>query len=53
MKSIQIIKAELTKYQVMEGDLLITEGGDWDKVGRTAIWKGGIDNGCDLNFMTA
>lgn len=35
---------ELAKYRVREGDLLITEGGDWDKVGRTAIWYGGIEN---------
>jgi len=26
----------------MSGDLLITEGGDWDKVGRTAIWRNQI-----------
>jgi type I restriction enzyme, S subunit len=35
----------------MEGDLLITEGGDWDKVGRTAIWKGGIDNCLHQNHV--
>lgn len=51
LKSIQITKAELTKYQVLEGDLLITEGGDWDKVGRTAIWKGGIDNCLHQNHV--
>ncbi|MCD2450282.1 restriction endonuclease subunit S [Methylicorpusculum oleiharenae] len=51
LKTIQITKAELTKYQVLEGDLLITEGGDWDKVGRTAIWKGGIDNCLHQNHV--
>lgn len=45
LKTIQIAKDELEKYKVATGDLLITEGGDWDKVGRTAIWPGGID-GC-------
>lgn len=40
--SIEIAADELTKYQVHEGDLLITEGEDWDKVGRTAIWRGGV-----------
>ncbi|WP_256484871.1 restriction endonuclease subunit S [Endozoicomonas sp. 4G] len=30
---------ERDKYQVKARDLLITEGGDWDKVGRTAIWS--------------
>ncbi len=27
---------------LMDGDLLITEGGDWDKVGRTCIWRSEI-----------
>lgn len=39
MKDIVIDEAELPRYQLAEGDLLITEGGDWDKVGRTAIWR--------------
>lgn len=42
LKSIEISADELAKYQVHEGDLLITEGGDWDKVGRTAIWRGDV-----------
>jgi len=40
MKEIEIPKEELEKFTVLERDLLITEGGDWDKVGRTAIWRG-------------
>jgi type I restriction enzyme S subunit len=44
LKTIQIGKEELNKYLVKEGDLLITEGGDSDKVGRTAIWPGGVDS---------
>jgi type I restriction enzyme S subunit len=42
LKTIEIAADELEKYAVHEGDLLITEGGDWDKVGRTAIWRGGV-----------
>lgn len=42
IKEIEIPLDEVDKYQLMEGDLLITEGGDWDKVGRTAIWQGQI-----------
>lgn len=38
IKSVEIPVDEVEKYQVLTGDLLITEGGDWDKVGRTAIW---------------
>ncbi|WP_371322457.1 restriction endonuclease subunit S [Dechloromonas sp. ZY10] len=51
LKTIQIGKEELDKYLVQEGDLLITEGGDWDKVGRTAIWRGGIDNCLHQNHV--
>lgn len=38
IKSVELPVDEVEKYQVLKGDLLITEGGDWDKVGRTAIW---------------
>lgn len=51
LKTIQIGKEELNKYLVQEGDLLITEGGDWDKVGRTAIWRGGVDNCLHQNHV--
>lgn len=51
LKTIQIGTEELEKYLVKEGDLLITEGGDWDKVGRTAIWRGGIDNCVHQNHV--
>ncbi|EKS6335333.1 restriction endonuclease subunit S [Enterobacter hormaechei] len=38
IKSIEIPVEEKDKYHVQKGDLLITEGGDWDTVGRTAVW---------------
>lgn len=42
LKQIEIAVEEFEKYVVHEGDLLITEGGDWDKVGRTALWRSGV-----------
>ncbi len=51
MKEIQIAREELEKYLVKDGDLLITEGGDWDKVGRTAIWRGGVENCLHQNHI--
>ena len=39
MKEVVIDRTELARFQLVNGDLLITEGGDWDKVGRTAIWR--------------
>lgn len=51
LKTIQIGTEELNKYLVNEGDLLITEGGDWDKVGRTAIWRGAVENCLHQNHV--
>ncbi|MFB2857881.1 restriction endonuclease subunit S [Aeromonas hydrophila] len=51
LKTIEIAADELAKYQVQKGDLLITEGGDWDKVGRTAIWRGEITNCLHQNHV--
>lgn len=42
IKEIDIPEIELEKFAVTERDLLITEGGNWDKVGRTAIWGGQV-----------
>lgn len=39
MKSVMIDESEIDRYKLVKDDLLITEGGDWDKVGRTAIWS--------------
>ena len=39
VKDVVIDRTELGRFQLVNGDLLITEGGDWDKVGRTAIWR--------------
>lgn len=39
IKEVVVDQVELPRFQLRKGDLLITEGGDWDKVGRTAIWR--------------
>jgi len=39
IKEIDLIISEVEKYQLHLGDILLTEGGDWDKLGRAAIWK--------------
>jgi type I restriction enzyme S subunit len=38
VKEIEVPSDEIDKYRLEAGDLLITEGGDWDKVGRTSVW---------------
>ena len=42
MKEIEIPVEELERYELHPGDVLLTEGGDWDKLGRSAVWQGEI-----------
>lgn len=43
MKEVTISEEEVTRFSLKKNDLLLTEGGDWDKVGRAAVWHGQID----------
>jgi type I restriction enzyme S subunit len=43
MKKVRILRTELERYQLRVGDVLMTEGGDFDKLGRGAVWDGSID----------
>jgi type I restriction enzyme S subunit len=38
VKTVAIAEDEIDRYALQENDILMTEGGDWDKVGRAAIW---------------
>jgi type I restriction enzyme S subunit len=51
IKEIEISIEELDKYQLQVGDILLTEGGDWDKLGRSAIWRGEITNCIHQNHV--
>jgi type I restriction enzyme S subunit len=42
VKSIEVTHAEFEKWRLAPGDLLLTEGGDPDKLGRGTIWRGEI-----------
>ena len=42
MKDIEIKLNEVDKYLLQEGDVLYTEGGDRDKLGRGTVWKNEI-----------
>ncbi len=43
IKNIFATKREIKQYSVVKGDLLITEGGDPDKLGRGAVWENEAD----------
>ncbi len=42
VKEIDVPKDAVDRYRVVLGDLLLTEGGDFDKLGRGALWTGAI-----------
>ncbi len=42
VKEIDVPKDAVDRYRVVAGDLLLTEGGDFDKLGRGALWTGVI-----------
>ena len=43
VKTITIAESEIERYRLQPGDLLLTEGGDYDKLGRGAVWEGQIE----------
>lgn len=43
VKTINATLEEIERYRLLPGDLLLTEGGDPDKLGRGTIWDGEID----------
>jgi type I restriction enzyme, S subunit len=43
VKNIQIRRSEVERYRLRTGDVLLTEGGDFDKLGRGFIWRGELD----------
>jgi type I restriction enzyme S subunit len=43
ISTIDIERSELNRYAVLQGDVLMNEGGDLDKLGRGALWLGQIN----------
>ena len=51
VKTVAIGEDEIERFALRAGDLLMIEGGDWDKVGRAAIWRGEIPNCLHQNHV--
>lgn len=51
VKSIPITATEQERYLLKSGDILLTEGGDPDKLGRGAIWRNEIDGAIHQNHI--
>ncbi len=42
LKTIDVSKSEVERYSLRVGDVLFTEGGDYDKLGRGCVWTGQV-----------
>lgn len=51
VKTIEIKRSEVDKLLIQPGDLLMTEGGDPDKLGRAALWSGEIESCVHQNHI--
>ena len=40
---VRVPRTDVQRYALRNGDLLLTEGGDFDKLGRGAVWDGRIE----------
>jgi len=51
IKRVSIRTDERDKWSLQPGDLLLTEGGDWDKLGRGTVWEGEISTCIHQNHI--
>jgi type I restriction enzyme S subunit len=51
VSKIKINKADLKRYSLLPGDVLMNEGGDLDKLGRGALWRGEIETCVHQNHV--
>lgn len=51
--TIDIEAEQLSRYQLLPGDVLMNEGGDFDKLGRGAIWTGEVHDCIHQNHVFA
>lgn len=42
VKTVRIRQCEIPRFMLQRGDVLMNEGGDFDKLGRGAVWRGEI-----------
>ncbi len=53
MKTIEVPERKVDRYLLRRGDLLLTEGGDFDKLGRGCIWHGQVEPCVHQNHVFA
>lgn len=53
IKYIEVLEDKVERYLLKKGDVLMTEGGDFDKLGRGTIWNSEIKNCLHQNHVFA
>ncbi|MGA1410088.1 MAG: restriction endonuclease subunit S [Prochlorotrichaceae cyanobacterium] len=53
IKELDVLAADIKRYSLEYGDVLLTEGGDPDKLGRGAVWYGQIESCIHQNHIFA
>lgn len=51
VREIEVSEREIDRYRVRPGDLLLTEGGDPDKLGRGVVWNAELDLAIHQNHV--
>lgn len=51
VREVEVLTSEFDKWQLQFGDILLTEGGDWDKLGRGTVWQDEIPNCIHQNHI--
>jgi type I restriction enzyme, S subunit len=53
VKQIDVARDQVERYSLHRGDILLTEGGDFDKLGRGAVWHGEVEPCLHQNHVFA
>jgi len=51
IKQVEVLETEAEKWRLLGGDLLLTEGGDWDKLGRGTVWRNEVPHCIHQNHI--
>ncbi|MBB3974109.1 restriction endonuclease subunit S [Hansschlegelia beijingensis] len=51
VKAIEASEEEIARFRLRDGDLVVTEGGDPDKLGRGTVWKGELPEAIHQNHI--
>lgn len=53
ISTIPVVEGDIARYLLQPGDVLMNEGGDYDKVGRGAVWNGEVSPCIHQNHVFA